>query len=391
MSAIVDPTSLKQVCIHRGSALNGVDIVFQDDIVGYAIIAREILNKGDILMKIPFHICISSNLVVSYAKLSHIFAENPSLLDYPDEVLAIGIMYAAVAADKDCPWLSHVEILPKSFNTPIFWKSEEIDELKPSATFHLTKMLLRQIESDWENIHHPLSNTYPDIFGKFSCDLYKWSLSVIYSRAVGIDRKGKYTRCIPPLLDMANHNPEVCSLTDETINYDSNSDSIVLLSAQSRDIGEEVYALYGTYPNSKLLYSYGFVASKNPHRAVDIWARLETSSFQYAQKQKLLSSNTLTKVQTYDFIGTIRDKYISPALLATIRIIQICDDAELALASNAFASKMISVRNEIASYTALREFCILRINADKVSPSKVSFYAYFYGNRLSVSRTSRKS
>lgn len=102
----------------------------------------------------------------------------------------------------------------------------------------------------------------------------------------------------------------------------------------------------------------------NPYKAIDLWTKLVPSNFQYAAKQALLQSHPLTKTQTYDFKGTIRENYISPALLATIRVIQANDEAEMMNISKAFNGEMISVRNETASYVSLRNLLIARMKPD---------------------------
>ena len=76
----------------------------------------------------------------------------------------------------------------------------------------------------------------------------------------------------------------------------------------------------------------------------------------------------MTKDPTYDFTGTLRPGFISPALLATIRIVQ-AKESELECAEAAFRGEMLSVRNETASYVGLRN---LLLNAMKVETAKVS-------------------
>jgi hypothetical protein len=76
--------------------------------------------------------------------------------------------------------------------------------------------------------------------------------------------------------------------------------------------------------------------------------------------------------------GTLRgDGFISPSLLATIRVIQATDD-EMPFIGRVFASedsedetdtatvtcRMISVRNEMAAYTSLRELLLAKLHPD---------------------------
>eukprot|EP01034_Spumella_vulgaris_P022114 gene22114-28215_t len=169
---------------------------------------------------------------------------------------------------------------------------------------------------------------------------------------------------------MANHNPEAASSAFDTFHYDDNKDTISLLASGPLQPGDECFAIYGIYPNGKLIYNYGFVILNNPHRAVDLWTRLAPTSFQYEAKQKALQSNPLTREQTYDFKGTIRPGSISPSLLATIRVVQISDEEEMKSIQNAFTGRMVSVRNEIASYVSLSNLIMARMKLDTAMPDR---------------------
>jgi hypothetical protein len=76
--------------------------------------------------------------------------------------------------------------------------------------------------------------------------MYKWALSMVYSRAVGINKNGEYTRCIPPVIDMANHNMDIGRDIDDTLNFDSDTNEVIFLNKRN-DIsaGEECCAIYG--------------------------------------------------------------------------------------------------------------------------------------------------
>lgn len=335
---------------------------------GYGVFSKSYIEKNSVIMSIPFSMCISSSLVSSNSQLMQIFADNPGLLDYPDEVVSVGLMWAKSLGDNGeksvlCPWFTHVMVIPFEFNTTLFWSPEELEELKPSAMYQLTKLLKNQIYQDWNQIYLPLKEQYPTELGHITLDLYTWALSVIYSRAVGFERRGQYVRIIPPLIDMANHSPKTGRFSGDTFNYNDAIDHVQYLSQEDRQPNEECFAIYGSYPNSKLLYTYGFVIQGCPDKAIDLWARVTPSSTSADVKQRLLESHQLTRNQTYDFTGTIRENYVSPALLATIRIIQMTAD-ELEQAELAFVGRMISYRNELATYGALKALLISRMKVE---------------------------
>jgi len=288
--------------------------------------------------------------------LRRVFEEQEQLQSFPDEVLAIGLMYGLLCAreqatasdarsaelEASCPWLQHVKTLPPpdSFNTTLYWSDDELAMLKGCSAFHLTQLMKRQIDADWASVHEQLTQAYPELLGGATKSLYTWALSVVYSRALGFTRRGAPVRCIPPMLDMANHDPHAAPDSADTFAFDDADDVVRLLAAQDRAAGEECLAVYGRYPNSKLAYTYGFVVHGNPHQAVDLWARVPAASFAAERKRALLERSAVAAFgeQAYDFAGTLRGGgWISPALLATIRVLQICDEGELVAAERGAA------------------------------------------------------
>jgi hypothetical protein len=339
---------------------------------------KRIEQVGTAIISVPFRHCISVDAVVGYSKLNALFMDNPGYLAYPDEVLSIGLIYSflqnevakkdvVIGAEVDeldeetCPWSYHVRTLPRQFNTTLFWSEEELDELKGCTVFHLTRLMKQQIQSDFESLYRPLIAAYPELFASMTIDHYLWAISIVYSRSADIIRAGKSVRCIAPILDMANHNPFLSTQPVDSLFYNPELDALQLLTSSVLEPQDECTAFYGPYPNSKLLYTYGFVVYDNPHKAIDVWTKVTPGVYRSAEKQRVLSAHPLTAVQTYDFAGTIREGYVSPALLATIRIIQ-ADEVDMDYLDRAFVGQMISVRNEKATYVALRNLLLARMN-----------------------------
>ena len=343
---------------------------------GLGIYAKEVLAKGTVLVQVPFRRCLSVEAVAASPGLRRVFVEQAQLLNFPDEVLAIGLMYARLLIEsssssaesfslESCPWLLHAKTLPQSFNSTLFWEDDELLQLKGCTVFHLTQLMKRQIDADFQNVHAQLAEAYPELLGGITKDLYAWALSVIYSRAVGITRGGAYARIIPPVIDMANHDPHAAEEAADTFDFDEATDCLKFLAASDRAAGEECSAVYGRYPNSKLAYTYGFVIpTGNPHRCIDMWARVPASSYAADKKRLLLSSNSLTADQSYSFTGTLRPGWVSPALLATIRVIQINSQEELDVSARAFKGMIVSTRNEAATYASLLGLLQARVEAD---------------------------
>jgi hypothetical protein len=305
---------LSKIKSQEGAVVDDESLAFldsADESSGVGLYAKKNISKKTVLLEIPYRSCMSVDSIVNSScgesKFKAIFVDNPGLLDYSDEVLALGLMYAKLhPEDEACDWLEHVNVMPTAFDTTVYWSDEELAEVKNCMVFQLTGLMKGQIQRDYVSIHEPLSQNYPDVFDGMNIHLYTWALTVVYSRALDITRGTKHVRVIVPILDMANHNPNAAEEPSDTLFYDDARDVVQLLSASDLKAGEECFIVYGKYCNAKLLFNYGFALLDNPHRAIDLWTKVSPTTFQAEMKQNLLRQNELTAYQSYDFSGTIR-------------------------------------------------------------------------------------
>jgi hypothetical protein len=360
--------ALSEVVRNNGGFIHeGIEFKYDSE-EGMGVFVNSPLSptSAPIAIRIPFHLCISTDMVLRNDQLRPIFTENPGLLDYPDEVLCVGLMYTKLNPTVETEWSLHARTLPLSFNTTLYWTEEELNELKDSNVFHLTKMLKSQIAVDWSGIHEPLSLSHGTLLAGASIQDYCWALSVVYSRAIGIQRSGQYIRCITPCLDMANHSQAAGNEASDTIVYDPQNDSINLLVTHAYNENEELFAVYGEYSNAKLAHTYGFVV-RDPHVVtIDLWSKVSPTTTFGPEKQTILNSHELTKFQAYDFSGTLRTGgVITAALLTTVRVLQLAED-ELPLAERAYnpTVRMVSVRNEMAAYSSLKQLFLFKMRVE---------------------------
>lgn len=350
---------------------------------GVCVVAKEEVEAGSTVIGVPYEQLLTVERVKKYEPLRRVFVEQEQLNNFPDEVLAIGLMHAAVTGEA-CPWYKHVVTFPvDGINSTMMWTEEELGELKGTNVYLLTQMMNKQIDADWEAVHVALKQIYPDILGGISLSIYKWAMSMIYSRAVGIANKdGEYERVIPPVLDFVNHNPVEATETADVFDFDKETMMLNFKVAKDKRAGEECFAVYGPYSNAKLAYSYGFIVPQNNHRAIDLWTKAGPQTSFGERKQQLLSENALTKEQKYDFEGTIRPDYVSPALLSTLRILNATAE-ELQMGDQiqkAFMGKMITPRNEEAAYASLLELLAANYNKDRLASDKLLLHDLLVAN-----------
>lgn len=400
--------TLLEYAVDQGCDISSsIGFTFNPD-SGVGIVATEIIKADEVLLSIPYSQCISAANIRANPALSVIFLDNPGLVDYPDEILALGLMHAILMADahnndsedddkehliteEKCPWIAHVQTMPTQYESTIFWGETDLNRLRGHSAFHLTTLLKRQMEIDFETIHKPIAANYPELFPALTFHHYVWALSCVYSRAVDFDRLTATAgpkdgsgviiteRIIPPLIDFANHHPRLGLTNDEEVYYRSRdvlrfnpiNDHLQLIAGRSYSPTEQIYIIYGDYNNAKLLYTYGFVIPGgvlDTYRGVDIFLKIIPSMTHSERKMAIVEQDEELKAHgaVYDFQGTVRNNgVIMPSLTRMARLLQ-ADTNELALIEGNIKvlDGVVSQGNELRVNRSLRELLINRTRAE---------------------------
>lgn len=175
-----------------GLVSNDIEFIHNEE-TGTGVFAKSKIPAKAVLIYIPFQHCISVESVMTTC-ISEIVNIRPGLLNYPDEIIAMGLMYFVTKCknnennndnnDTSNQWIKHVNTIPSTYNTPIYWNEAELNEIKGCNTYHLTNLMKKQIAADWIALHQPLSVEYPEILGEATIELYQWALSTVYSRGM---------------------------------------------------------------------------------------------------------------------------------------------------------------------------------------------------------------
>lgn len=348
-------TALLDWLKRNGAAETLLDIRYLGRLEGHGVFAKQQLAKGTVTLEIPFSLAMTTES----AQRSDL---GPVMQKYPqipaDEVLALHLMHERSKGDESF-FAPFIASLPKQFDLPVFWSEHELNELKGTNVLLLTQMMKKQLQHDFENIHEAVAEDFPDLFAalpKLTMDDYVWAMSVIWSRAFGVTKGGKYVRVLCPALDMFNHDVTLRNALDDFVSYNDKKDVLTHHVAKDVAEGDPLHISYGQYSNAKLLYSYGFISRDNTLQAVDFWMKIPPTDPYFKLKQTVLDSNELTKNQTYDFSGTLFKDNVDERLLATLRVI-LMNEQEIRLYKRAFESSIISAHNELAVYENLQNTC----------------------------------
>ena len=121
-------------------------------------------------------------------------------------------------------FLSHVAMLPRKFSTPLFFTKAELERMCGTNCHGYTVRIKQQMEQDWNRLKNGLRMYNDEVRERdgeivlehedFSLDLYRWALSVIYTRSTDFQKQDENTgecvttRVIVPFFDMINHSFE---------------------------------------------------------------------------------------------------------------------------------------------------------------------------------------
>ncbi|KAK6510245.1 hypothetical protein TWF481_004962 [Arthrobotrys musiformis] len=278
-----------------------------------------------------------------------------------DDTLAIYILFVRSRESGYNGLRSHVEALPTSYSSSIFFTDDELEVCAGSSLYTITKQLEQQIQDDYQTLVERLFGQYLDIFslGKFTIEDYKWALCTLWSRAMDfVQPDGKSIRLLAPFADMFNHSSDV----KECHVYDTSSGDFSILAGKDYEAGDQVFINYGSIPNNRLLRLYGFVVPNNPNDSYDLVLMTQPEAPLFELKQKLWVSAGLDSVST---ISLSLNDPLPKSVLQYLHI-QRADESDLAIIALQqidATDKTPSNSNEVKVLQALIEsFCELLNN-----------------------------
>ncbi|KAF4120651.1 UV DNA damage endonuclease [Geosmithia morbida] len=193
---------------------------------------------------------------------------------------------------QDSPWKPYFDILPQTFETPMFWTDEELDELQASPT--RGKVGRENAEAMFRASILPVIRQNPELFAssEVASDDQLIGLahrmgSTIMAYAFDLenedeqeenpdeewveDRQAKSVMGMVPMADILNADAEF----NAHVNHGDESLSVVSL--RPIKAGDEILNYYGPHPNSELLRRYGYVTDKHArHDVVELpWSDVE--------------------------------------------------------------------------------------------------------------------
>ncbi|KAH0532891.1 hypothetical protein TsFJ059_001523 [Trichoderma semiorbis] len=267
---------------------------------GRGIVALGDIPADTVLFTVPRNGIINMETSELKEKLPDVFLHPDEVMEVDDKPqqdpwssLILVMMFEYFKGDGS-KWKPYMDVLPASFETPMFWSDAELNELQASAT--RTKVG----KTDAEEMFHakilPVLRANHEIFPSSQSysdeDLVKLAHrmgSTIMSYAFDFqnedeedeedeeewveDREPKSTMGMVPMADILNADAEY----NAHVNY--GDDALTVTALRTIKAGEEILNYYGPHPNSELLRRYGYVTPK--HSRYDVvelpWKLVEES------------------------------------------------------------------------------------------------------------------
>ncbi|XP_065364246.1 actin-histidine N-methyltransferase isoform X4 [Calliphora vicina] len=218
----------------------------------------------------------------------------------------------------DSFWRPYLDILPKSYNTVLYFTVEEMSELKGSNALPTILEFCNNVARTYVEIFYYITMKNKKLF---NYDLLRWAVSTVMTRENLIPRSkplpGEETpstiAALIPFWDMANHR-------NGSISSFFNVETQEMESKAQEDFkkGEQVFIHYGDRSNAELMTHNGFINAQNPKDSVTIKLGLSTSDALFAKRNQLLQLLNIPK--TCELKVLPPPEHISSELLGFVRV-----------------------------------------------------------------------
>ncbi|ESO94275.1 hypothetical protein LOTGIDRAFT_118649, partial [Lottia gigantea] len=254
---------------------------------GYGLKAKEHIKEASLFLTIPRKLM----LTVDSAKksvLGELVKEDKILSAMPNITLALHLLCEKYTPDSF--WAPYINILPESYNTPLYFTSDDLHQLKGSPVLGEAVSQYRNIARQYAYFYRLLQKQEPyisklPICNNFTFDEYRWAVSTVMTRQnqIPTEEGSKVTFGLIPLWDMCNH-------TNGHYTSDFNVEKNVSECYALRDFeaGEQVYIFYGARSNAEFMIHNGFVYPENEHDRVCIKLGISKTDTLFQTKSDIL-------------------------------------------------------------------------------------------------------
>lgn len=299
----------------NGAEINGVKITWFEG-YGYGIEAEKNFAQGDLLIAVPRKVMLTTENIGD-SLLGPLFRTDPMLQHMPNVALSLLLLVEKFRPDSF--WKSYIAVLPAEYTTVLYFKTNELLELKGSPTLEPALKQCRNIARQYayfrklfQDLSDPASELLREVF---TYEQYCWAVSTVMTRQNFVPSSDGKTmlNALIPMWDMCNHSSGKLS-TD----FSAEQDRIECMACRDYQAAEQIFIFYGPRTNSEFFIHNGFVYPDNEHDGLRLRLGISREDSQQPQRTQLLGRLGIPDVG--DFMLKKGPDPVDGRLLAFLRV-----------------------------------------------------------------------
>lgn len=225
------------------------------------------ISDRELYLAVPYKAILHAHKVYDVPILGDTIKKLNEMYNTEDQFHQLLFLLIHEKAKADSFWKVYIDSLPKTFNNPVYWSKEELQELQGSSIKAEAEQEYQQLSGKFSGIKQRVFEKFPNAFppNAFTRDNYLWAHSILDSRAIWMDGQ----RNLVPMLDMVNCGEGPDPTRVHRSNHNHQVDTAETRASWGFKTGEQVLENYGQ-PNSIYFKYHGFWVPKNTHNCVNI-------------------------------------------------------------------------------------------------------------------------
>ncbi|RLU19316.1 hypothetical protein DMN91_007873 [Ooceraea biroi] len=299
--------------VENGVRMDGVSIAeFPGCDMGLK--AEADFTENQLILEIPRALIFST---CTAAPELAVLQNDPLVQHMPQVALAIALLIERFK--ENSTWKPYLDMLPSSYNTVLYMKTNDMIELKGSPTLEVALKQCRNIARQYsyfsrlfQNNNNAVSAALRDVF---TYERYCWAVSTVMTRQNLIPSSDgtRMIHALIPMWDMCNHEDGRV-----TTDFNATADRCECYALRGFKKGEQIFISYGPRTNSDFFVHSGFVDMDNKQDSFKL--RLGISKADPLQKERIELLNKLYLPSVGEFPLKPGTEPISNTLLAFLRV-----------------------------------------------------------------------
>jgi len=269
----------------NGAEFDGVKIKWFEG-YGYGIEAEKNFAQGDLLIAVPRKVMLTTENI-EHSLLGPLFRMDPMLQHMPNVALSLLLLVEKFRLDSF--WKSYIAVLPAEYTTVLYFKTNELQELKGSPSLEPALKQCRNIARQYayfskkfQESSDPASELLREVF---TYEQYCWAVSTVMTRQNFVPSSDGKTmlNALIPMWDMCNHSNGKLS-TD----FNAEKDRSECMACRDYKAAEQIFIFYGPRTNSEFFVHNGFVYPDNEHDGLRLTLGISEKDPLHPERTKLL-------------------------------------------------------------------------------------------------------